>query len=298
VLVTLTDDNGARGRGESYGLNYEGETPASIVAQIESVRQHISAGVIREELLQLLPFGGARCALDFALWDLEAKQTGVPAWRRAGLSAWQPLTSAFTIGLRSRAALEATVARCADYPVLKIKVNADAPMDTLRAVRKLAPCPRLIVDPNQSWTMAQLREYAPACKELGVVLLEQPLAVDSDSGLLGYTSPVPLCADELIHTRADLPKAMGKYQMINIKLDKAGGLTEALHLARAARAAGFELMVGCMWGSSLAMAPAMIVGQLCSIVDLDGPLLQKTDWPDAIHYELGRMSLPKATLWG
>ena len=171
-------------------------------------------------------------------------------------------------------------------------------MQTLRLVRQIAPVPRLIVDPNQAWSMQELRRYAPECKELGVVLLEQPLAVGADSELTTFKSPVPLCADELIHTREDLPKALGKYQCINIKLDKAGGLTAGLELANAARACGFDLMVGCMWGSSLAMAPAMIVGQLCSFVDLDGPLLQKSDWPNGIRYDLGRMSQPHSTLWG
>jgi L-alanine-DL-glutamate epimerase-like enolase superfamily enzyme len=299
VLVTLKDASGRNfGRGEAYGVDYLGETPETMLAQIEAVRGKITSEITREELLHLLPAGGARCAIDLAMWDLEAKLSREPAWKRAGLQRLGPLTTSFTIGMRSASELEATVKRHANYPLLKIKVDSNSPMKTLRMVRRAAPKSRVIIDPNQSWSMDLLREFAPECKSLGVELIEQPLPVDQDSDLASYTSPVPLCADELIHSCVDLEKAVGKYQVINIKLDKAGGLTEGLRLAEAAKERGFRLMVGCMCGSSLAMAPAMIVGQLCDYVDLDGPLLQSLDWENAIKYHSGRMDPPNAALWG
>jgi L-alanine-DL-glutamate epimerase-like enolase superfamily enzyme len=298
VLVELTDERGYIGRGEAYGINYENETPEGLLEQIETVRAQVSIGADRTDLLSLLPHGGARCALDAAMWDLEAKQTDLPVWRLAGLTAFGKLTTAYTIGIRSPEQLAATLLRCRHYPVLKVKVDSRRPMDVLNTVRQLAPEAELIVDPNQSWTMQDLRTYAPMCRDLGVVLLEQPLSIDDDAGLLEYRSPIPLCADELIHTRTDLHKAIGKYQVINIKLDKSGGLTEGLLLAHEARAAGFGLMAGCMWGSSLAMAPATVLGQLCDFIDLDGPLLQKCDWPDAMNYTAGVLSPPRPSLWG
>jgi L-alanine-DL-glutamate epimerase-like enolase superfamily enzyme len=297
VLAVVTDGV-HRGRGESYGIPYAGETPQSMIAQIEAVRGSIESGMSRAQLLELLPAGGARCAIDFALWDLEAKQSGRPVRALAGINAWEPLATTFTIGMRSRAQLQKTALRYLKFEKLKIKVDGVDPIDTLRALREVAPGPRLIVDPNQSWSLAQLREYAPMCKELGVVLLEQPVAVDADEGLRGYRCPIPIAADELVGDLNDLPKARAKYSVINIKLDKAGGLTEGLRLAHAAIAEGFELMVGCMAGSSLSMAPAFVLGQLCRFVDLDGPLLQKEDWPDAIEYRHGIMSPPSARLWG
>ncbi|HEY0939992.1 MAG TPA: dipeptide epimerase [Steroidobacter sp.] len=298
VLVTLVDAQGNRGRGEGYGIGYEGETCAIMQQQLAGVARHVRAGATREELLELLPHGGARCALDCAMWDLEAKRSGRPAWALAGLSEVHSLTTAMTIGIRSPDALRVALNRYGTYPLLKIKVGADEPLETLRTVREMAPRARLIVDPNQAWTFSQLREYAPVCRELGVELIEQPLPVTADEDLRGYSCPVALCADEAVHTRADLPAILGKYQCINIKLDKTGGLTEALLLERQARAAGLSTMVGCMWGSSLAMAPGFILGQFCDFVDLDGPLLQKTDWPDAISYNQGYMSAPRPSLWG
>ena len=297
IVVTLSDGAHA-GRGEAYGISYEGESPAAMLAQIESARERIEAGLTREELLDLLPNGGARCAVDFALWDLAAKHGGIPAWRLAGVPGWDALDTTLTIGMRSRAAVSELAARCKGYRMLKIKVGADDPVDVLRAVREAAPGPRLIVDPNQSWSIDQLRDLAPQCAELGVVLIEQPLAVGQDEGLEGYRCPVALAADESIRDVADLPGASGKYDVINIKLDKAGGLTAGLRLANAALAQGYRLMIGCMAGSSLSMAPGFVVGQLCDYVDLDGPLLQKEDWPHGIRYENGRMTPPSPLLWG
>jgi len=298
VVVELRDRAGHFGRGEAYGIAYEGETVESMLRQIDAARAPFLAAPDRAALLHLLPVGGARCALDCALWDLEAKRAGQRAWQRAGLATWRPLVSAYTIGMRPLAEIGAAVAPRARYPLLKIKVGADDPLATVRAARAASPIARLIVDANQSWTFERLREYAPACRDLGVALLEQPVAADADAALAGYDCPVPVCADEAVHVAADLAKVVGKYSVINIKLDKAGGLTAALELAHAALSQGLRLMVGCMAGSSLAIAPAMVVGQLCDFVDLDGPLLQRSDWPNPIHYFNGRMSQPDAALWG
>ncbi|MFO6448740.1 N-acetyl-D-Glu racemase DgcA [Erythrobacter sp. NE805] len=297
VIVTLRDGE-AVGRGEAYGIIYEGETPDSIMAQVESVRPAIEAGIDRRALRDLLPVGGARCAVDCALWDLEAKRSGRPAWRSAGLAALREVETAFTIGMRSAEEVRATAARFADFPLLKLKVGREDPLATIAAARAGAPSSRFIVDPNQSWSAADVIALADQLAALGVVLLEQPVPVDDDEGLRAYAGPVAICADELVHDRSDLGKAQGKYSHINIKLDKTGGLTEALALADAALAAGYGLMVGCMAGSSLAMAPAHLVAQLCDYVDLDGPLLQAEDWTPAMTYRAGRLAPPEPALWG
>ena len=297
ILITL-DADGTRGRGEAYGIIYGDDTPASMLAQIEALRPAIERGIERIELLELLPYGGARCALDCALWDLEAKRSGVPAWRTAGLSAPLPLETAYTIGMRPDADVRLAAAAHADFGLLKIKVGSNDPIATIAAARAGAPNARFIVDPNQSWSIDHITGLMPQLLALGVALLEQPLPVGGDAALEGFSSPVPICADELIHDRADLPKARGRYSHINIKLDKSGGLTEALALARDAKAEGFGLMVGCMAGSSLAMAPATLVGQLCDFVDVDGPLLQRDDWDEGLTYREGWVDPPSAALWG
>lgn len=297
VLVTIEGD-GAIGRGEAYGIIYEHETPDTILADIERARAAVEAGADRAALLDLLPIGGARCAIDCALWDWEAKRSGVPAWQAAGLQALRPVHSAFTVGMRSVDETRATAARFAGFAVLKIKVDGADPLARIEAARAGAPNSRFIVDPNQSWSFEQLVALTPDLQRLGVALLEQPLPIDGDAALAGYSSPIPICADELVDDRSQLCRAVGKYSHLNIKLDKAGGLTEALALADAAQAAGMGLMVGCMAGSSLAMAPAMLLAQRCDFVDLDGPLLQREDWPHPIRYAHGLMSVPEAALWG
>lgn len=298
IMVTLTDTAGRSGRGEACGVPYAGETPETMSAQIEGVHGRLVAVNSRAELLDILPPGGARCAVDAALWDLEAKQTGVPAARTAGVGDMKPMTTAYTIGIRSEAEYEAAAALRADYRLLKIKVSGADPLVALRAVRRGAPGPRLIVDPNQSWSVDQLQALAPALEELGVVLLEQPIPVGAEPGLDGYRCPIALCADELINDRRDLDKAVDRFDVINIKLDKTGGLTEALRLADEALARNFRLMVGCMAGSSLSMAPAMILAQRCDFVDLDGPLLQSEDWSDGLNYDNGQVSPPTTSFWG
>jgi L-alanine-DL-glutamate epimerase-like enolase superfamily enzyme len=235
--------------------------------------------------------------LDAALWDLEAKRSGTPAWKLAGTD-HRPVVSAITIGVRSTAEYEARARELARYTWLKIKVSADRPLDAVAAVRRGAPGARLIVDANQAWDVQTLYALSPALAEMRVDLIEQPVPSEADDDLDADRCQVPLCADESIDTIADLPRLLGRYQYINIKLDKTGGLTAALELARAARAKGMRLMVGCMVGGSVAMAPGMVLAQLCEIADLDGPLLQTEDWPSGIHYSDGLMAWPSSELWG
>jgi L-alanine-DL-glutamate epimerase-like enolase superfamily enzyme len=297
LIVTLVDASGAAGRGEGCGVPYVGETPATMSAQIEAVRSEIEAGVDRFTLLELLPPGGARCAVDAALWDLAAKQTRVSAFDAAGTGVG-PVVTAFTIGMRDLTGYEAAARAAADLPLLKVKVGKGDPRPALEAVLRGSPRAQLIVDPNQAWSPDELAKWAPHLAGFAVVLLEQPIPVGAESYLDGVARPVPLAADELINTTRDLDRAVGRFDVINIKLDKTGGLTAALALADEAHARGFKLMVGCMAGSSLSMAPAMALAQRCAFVDLDGPLLQSEDWPNPIRYERGVMQPPSPALWG
>lgn len=286
------------GRGEALGVFYHLETADSVLKQLDSVRPQIIGGVKRAELQDLLPAGGARNALDCALWDLEAKRAGRRAWELAGFAAVKPLISAYTLSVDTPERMAECAAAAVRYSLLKLKLRGGDDVERVAAVRKVRPDVDLIVDANQSWTESELKAYAPRLAALGVKLIEQPLPAGEDGPLLKFKSPVPLCADESCQTSASLPSVLGKYQYVNIKLDKTGGLTEALHLARVAQARQLKLMVGCMAGSSLSMAPAYIVGQLCSFVDLDGPLLAADDVPNAICYEGSRMLPPQAELWG
>ncbi|CAN5564262.1 dipeptide epimerase [soil metagenome] len=298
LYVTLRDAKGVTGRGEACGVDYAGETLESMSRQLDGVRPAIENGPSRAALLDLLPAGGARFALDSALWDLEAKQSGMPAYVLAGMPAQRPVDTAFTIGIRPTAEYEVAARARAEHRLLKLKVDNRDPIGAVSAARAGAPNSVFIVDPNQSWSVEQLKELAPVLAALKVVLLEQPIPVGAEAGLDGYSCPIKLCADELIDSVADLTKAAGRFDVINIKLDKAGGLTAGLKLAAAARAQGLGVMVGCMAGSSLAMAPATILAQLADFVDLDGPLLQSEDWPHPLHYERGQVFPPSAALWG
>lgn len=298
VQVRLIDATGAVGRGEGCGIVYQGETPETMIAQLEAVRPTIERGITRAALLDLLPKGGARMALDAALWDLEAKRDGVDPYRVAGVEA-RPIASAFTIGIRDLDGYEEAARARSGFSLLKVKVAGDDPVAAVQAVRRGAPGARLIVDANQAWSVDALKAFAPAMAELGVALLEQPIAVGAEDGLDGWTSPVPLCADELVDGVADLDRAAGRFQLVNIKLDKAGGLTAALKLADAVEARGMALMVGCMLGSSLSMAPAMVLAQRCRFVDLDGPMLQSEDHDVGYTYENGRVERPHCPqIWG
>jgi L-Ala-D/L-Glu epimerase len=298
VIVVQLAVGGHVGRGEAVGVDYHDETIESMRAQIEGVRAVIERGVDRRELLEVLPAGGARNALDAAMWDLEAKQSGKSVWELAGIAQPRKISTCETIGIRSLAEYEARARALARCEWIKIKVSHDNPLEAVSAVRRGAPAAHLVVDANQAWSVDTLQKLAPALAQLRVDLLEQPVPVNEDAPLARLDLPVPVCADEPANTVDDLPRLVDRYDFVNIKLDKSGGLTAALDLAHAARAAGMRLMVGCMVGGSLAMAPGMVVAQLCEIADLDGPLLQAEDWPDGIEYRDGVMSLPSRKLWG
>lgn len=298
ILVTLHGAGGAIGRGEAAGVDYDGETLGTMIAAAESVRAAIEHGASRADLQALLPPGGARNAIDCALWDLEARESGISVRDRLALPPALPMLTAATIGLGSPQETAAAADRLAGWPLIKIKLNEDAPLATVELVRRHCPGASLIVDPNQSWTVAQLRDWSPALAALGVKLIEQPIPRGQDRLLAGQHWPVPLCADESCATLDDLPALIACYSHVNIKLDKAGGLTAALALKAAAQAAGLQIMVGCMAGTSLAMAPALLVAEGAAFVDLDGPVLHAADRPDGLVYIDGLIQPPSAALWG
>ena len=298
IVVTLTDSQGHIGRGEAAGVDYHGETIASMREQVEAVRSRLEREIGFEDLQALLPPGGARNAVDCALWDLIAKQRRTTAWELAGVASPRRLTSSITLGIDTDAAITAGARRYAEWPLIKVKVDAKRHLDAVRLVRAACPAAGIIVDPNQAWDCDLLNRLAPELKSLGVVLIEQPLPCGEDGELRGYRGEVRLAADESVDDRASLGSIKGLYQMVNVKLDKTGGLTEALALARDARALGLEVMVGCMAGTSLAMAPGMVVGQLAQFVDLDGPLLHTEDRGHGIQYDRGLMQLASSELWG
>jgi L-Ala-D/L-Glu epimerase len=299
VIIVELQDGPHVGRGEAAGVDYHGETPDSMVAQVEAVRSKIEAGVTRAELLKLLPIGGARNALDAALWDLESKRTGRRAWDLAGVGNTHEVASAMTIGIRSIEGYEQAARGLTHYRWIKIKVNNEDPLACIEAVRRGSPNSRLIVDANQAWDVPTLYKLGPLLAKLRVDLLEQPVKVGGDQDLELGRSPIPVCADESIDTIDDLQYLKSRYEFVNIKLDKTGGLTAALELAKAARAEGMRLMVGCMVTGSVGMAPGMVLAQLCEVVDLDGPLLQGEDWDNPIQYDkTGVMSWPSPKLWG
>lgn len=298
LMLTLTDELGQVGRAEAAGVDYDGETPHSMARQIVSVSSALEDGIDGQELLSILPAGGARNALDCALWDLRAKQSGIPAWQTAGLAGLNEVTTAFTIGLGDEAATRRKVRAARHYPLLKLKVDAHRHLDVVRLAHDEHPTARLVVDANQSWSLALLKDLLPHLKQAGVEMVEQPLPRDDDAGLDGLYPSVPLAADESCTDRLSLNALVGRYQFINIKLDKCGGLTEGLALAAAARRCGLGLMVGNMCGTSLAMAPAFLLAQGCDYVDLDGPLLQRLDRVSHLKYHKGVIQPPKPQLWG
>jgi L-alanine-DL-glutamate epimerase-like enolase superfamily enzyme len=297
VIIVELWRNGRGGRGEAAGLDYRGETPATMLEQIESIRREIEAGATRSDLLRLLPAGGARNAIDAALWDLEAKLGGTSVWHLTGVTPL-PIATTVTIGIRSPDAVAARARELSEHRWIKLKVSADGVLPAVEAVRRNAPTARLVVDANQSWSLRALCELAPELERLRVDLIEQPLPAGGDESLTEYRGAVPLCADESFGDRSDVARLVGRYQFASIKLDKTGGLTTALDLAACARSAGLRLMVGCMLGSSLAMAPAMVLAQRCEVADLDGPLLQAVDCDHGIVYDRGLMTPPSALLWG
>ncbi|WP_104017795.1 N-acetyl-D-Glu racemase DgcA [Roseovarius nitratireducens] len=294
VLTVRVQDGGATGWGECVPYARYGETLDSVAAQIAG----LPGAVTRETLPDLLPAGAARNAVDCALWDLEAKRRGCRVWELAGLPAPGPEITAYTLSLDSPDAMQAQAAKHAHRPLLKIKLGTPDDMPRLEAVRRGAPDSRIIVDANEGWSADIYADLAPHLARLGVALVEQPLPAGDDDALIGMDRPVPVCADESCHDRASLPALAGKYDMVNIKLDKTGGLTEALSLRDAARAGGYGIMVGCMVGSSLAMAPATLVAQGAAVTDLDGPLLLAEDRENALIFDAAGVHPPEAALWG
>lgn len=286
------------GRGESVPYARYGESVASVLDQMQALRSELCAGMGRDELQARLAPGAARNALDAALWDLESKLTSVPVWTRLARPPRAPIVTALTISLDTPEAMENAASRIADAKLIKIKVDADDPAARIEAVRRAAPSARLIVDPNESWTIELLHGIQPTLERAGVDLVEQPLPAVADAELSGFSSRIPICADEACHTSADLPRLLDRYQAINIKLDKTGGLTEAWRLLRAARAQGFRIMVGCMVGSSLGIAPALEIAREAEFVDLDGPLWLENDHEDGVKLRDGLLAPPSPGFWG
>ena len=299
VVTVELEKDGFVGRGEASGVYYRknDDVPGN-VRQIEAARAHIEAGIDREALRRLLPIGGARNAVDCALWDLEAKLTGRAAWQIAGLDRPHPLLTTFTVGANDPDKMAANARAYTQAKAIKLKLTGQpADADRVRAVRAARPDVWLGIDANQGFTRPFMETLMPVLVEARVELIEQPFKIGREAQLDGLSSPIPLAADESVQGLADLPALVGRFNVVNIKLDKCGGLTEALAMAREARRLGLDVMVGNMLGTSLAMAPSFLVGQLCKVVDLDGPVFLSTDRSMPVRYENGLISCPEA-LWG
>lgn len=294
VLTVTVSDGEIQGRGECVPYARYGETVDSVTAEIEALPGSLTRG----SLQAALPAGAARNAVDCALWDLEAKRAGVRVWDLAGIPEPRPLKTAFTLSLDSPENMQAAAARHAHRPLLKIKLGTPDDMNRLEAVRRGAPRTDIIVDANEGWTAEVYTELAPHLMRLGVLLVEQPLPADKDEMLAEIARPLPVCADESCHDRASLPGLKGKYDVANIKLDKTGGLTEALALKQAALREGYGLMIGCMVGTSLAMAPATLLAEGAAFIDLDGPLLLAEDRSPPLAYDAKGLHPPESALWG
>ncbi len=298
-VVTVSISSGGRvGRGESVPYRRYGETVASVTAAIEAARPEIAAGIGRAALLTAMPAGAARNAVDCALWDLEAKLTGERVHQKICRAVPERLTTAFTLSLGTPEAMAAQARDNAWRPLIKVKLGGDGDGERIAAMREAAPAARLILDANEGWRAANLEANMVAAQALGVTLIEQPLPAGDDALLGEVRRPVPVCADESVHTVDDLASLAGRYDAVNIKLDKAGGLTAALALRDEARRLGFKVMVGCMVGTSLAMAPAVLLAEDADFVDLDGPLLLARDRSPGLRYEGSLVSAPEPALWG
>lgn len=298
TLVVRLHEGGMAGQGEALGVYYRHDTPAKMLAQVEALRGQIEAGMTREQLQQVLPAGGARNALDCALWDLEAKRSGRPVWMLAGQDAPHPLLTTYTLGADAPARMADAAGALPGVRALKLKLtNDEINAQRVRAVRAVHPDAWIMVDANQGFTRESFARLLPALVETRVAVVEQPFPVGNEAWLDGLDSPILLAADESVQDHNDLPGLVGRVGMINIKLDKCGGLTEALAMAAQARKLGFELMVGNMSGSSLSMAPAFVLGQSCRVVDLDGPMFLTADHSPGVVYEDGRIWCPD-TVWG
>ena len=298
VVVAEISDGDARGRGEAVPLRRFGESIDSVVAALEGMKAAIASGLSRDTLQRALPPGAARNALDCAFWDIDANRAYRSVAELAGLGAAKPVVTAFTISLDTPEKMAELAAANRARPLLKLKLGGDGDVERVRAVRQAAPAARLIVDADESWNEAQLCEYMPMLLDLRVELIEQPLPADADDALARVEHPIPLCADESCRTLADLDRLDGRYQPINIKLDKAGGLTEALALAAEAKRRGLRIMVGGVTSTSLGIAPALLVAQQAVIVDLDGPLRLALDRGAGLRYDGSTIHPPDPKLWG
>jgi L-alanine-DL-glutamate epimerase-like enolase superfamily enzyme len=298
VLVAELYDGTFRGRGECVPYARYGETVPSVMEAMTAMAEEISRGLDREGLQNAMVPGAARNALDCAFWDLAAKRAGRPVHELLGVSAPNPLTTAYTISLGTPEAMSEAAAKAAQRKLLKVKLGAPGDPARIAAVRAAARQCELIVDANEGWTPENMGKNFSACALAGVTLIEQPLPAERDEALRNAPRPIPVCADESVHTRISLPALAGKYDAVNIKLDKAGGLTEALAMASDAESLGFAVMVGCMVATSLSMAPAVLLAQRVQFVDLDGPLLLARDRPDALRYEGNCIFPASQRLWG
>ena len=297
VVVTLTK-HGVTGRGECVPYPRYDETVPQVIAALEAARGPIEDGLSRDQIARHIAPKAARNALDCALWDLEAKRNGLPAWQLAGLTEPRAVITAYTLSLDTPEAMARAAAGSADRPLLKLKLGREGDEERIAAIREAAPRARLIVDANEGWSEAILPRMLSACTKASIELVEQPLPAQNDEALRSIDREVVICADESAHDVDGLPALIGKYDAINIKLDKTGGLTPALALAKAAHANDLKIMVGCMLATSLAMAPAMLLAQFASFVDLDGPLLLKEDRVPGISFDGSLMQPPLPALWG
>ncbi|HET6905951.1 MAG TPA: N-acetyl-D-Glu racemase DgcA [Rhodanobacteraceae bacterium] len=298
VMTVEIEQAGCVGRGESVPYARYGESIASVTDEMEALRKDLCAGMGRDELQLRLSAGAARNALDAALWDLESRLCRVPVSARLARPPHSPVVTALTVSLDTPEEMEQAARRITDARLIKVKVGADDPVARIEAVRRAAPSAKLIVDPNESWTMDILREALPALERARVSLLEQPLRAGEDEALLGFSSRIPICADESCHTTSDLLPLLNRYQAVNIKLDKTGGLTEAWRLLHAAKGRGFRVMVGCMVCSSLGIAPALEIAREAEFVDLDGPLWLQNDHAGGVRLQDGLLVPPEPGFWG
>ncbi len=298
VVVVELEAQGHVGRGEAVPYARYGESVDGVLDQLRGLTDAVASGLDRLALQTRLPAGAARNALDCAFWDVESKGKGEPAWQCAGLPRPQPVVTAETISLDHIEAMAAQAASLRERPLLKVKLGVESVIERLEAVRRAAPTPRLIVDANEGWSLPLLGEVLPAMAALGVAVIEQPLPAAEDLQLVGFLSPVLLCADESCHTTRDLRRLPAAYGMVNVKLDKAGGLTEALRLVGEAKRRGLQVMVGCMVATSLAMAPAMLLAGLADLVDLDGPIWLARDRNPGLAIVEGTIAPFGPELWG
>ena len=298
VVVAELGDGRHRGYGECVPYARYDETVAGVIAALGAIGNKLAFGLDRASLQQAMPAGAARNALDCAFWDIEAKRAGKPAHELAGLPAPKPLTTAYTISLGTPETMAEAARAASTRTLLKIKLGAPGDPERIAAIRAAAPRSELIVDANEGWTAGNLAANLAACAAVGVTLVEQPLPAGDDAALASIARPIPVCADESVHDRASLATLVGRYDAVNIKLDKTGGLTEALAMAAEAGRLGFAIMVGCVVATSLSMAPAILLAQRARVVDLDGALLLAKDRPDGLRYEDSLVYPPTPNLWG